>query len=281
MAAETSSSGDDPTRAVAQEADDSAAMIEALGTRASTLQAARTAEQRAASRRRVPRFSATERWLHGVNGVAFIVMLLTGLALFLPFLAQAFGNRPVVKAIHLAVAALWLTAIVLTPILGDRRVIRRTRMEFESLSRDDLRWLRSHAARSAPQGKFNGGQKFHAVMQGALTFLFFISGALLYLGERNTVFRLPGTIALHDVAMVVAAILVTGHVYIAVVRSRESLSGMTDGTVPASYAAEHHPLWDPANDPIGFTPRPSAARLALAAAVLAAGIVAAFLLAGG
>lgn len=270
MAAEPNHSGDDVTAAFA-----------AFDQPAATLQAERTPEEPALDRRRVPRFAATERWLHAVNGVAFIFMLLTGLALFLPFLAQAFGNRPVVKAIHLAVAALWLTAIVLTPILGDRRVIRRTRVQFESLSRADLRWLRSHAARAAPQGKFNGGQKFHAVMQGAMTVLFFVSGALLYLGERNTAFRLPGTLALHDVAMVVGAILVTGHVSIALGKSHESLAGMTDGTVPAAYAAKHHPLWDPAADPIRPTPAPSAARLALAAVVLVAGVISAFLLAGG
>ncbi|MDO9354678.1 MAG: cytochrome b/b6 domain-containing protein [Solirubrobacteraceae bacterium] len=243
---------------------------------------ARTPEERALGRKRVMRFSATERVLHATNGVAFLLLLLTGLALFLPFVAQLFGNRPVVKAVHLAVAALWLTAILLTAILGDRRVLRRTRVQFESLSAEDLRWLRSSAARARPQGKFNGGQKFHAVLQGALTFLFFLSGTFMYLGERNTDFRFPGTIALHDFAMVFATIFVIGHIYIAFSpKAVDSLSGMVDGTVPASYAAEHHPRWNPDDDPITPTPKPGPLRTVLAAVVLVAGIVGAFLLAGG
>lgn len=240
-----------------------------------------TAEERAFARRRVRRFGATERWLHAVNGVAFLILLGTGLALFLPFLAQVFGNRPVVKAIHLAVAALWLTAIVLTPILGDRRAIRRTRRQFESLDAEDLRWLRSHAVRDAPQGRFNGGQKLHAVVQGALTVLFFVSGTLLYLGERNTSFRLPGTIALHDVAMLVGMVFVIGHVYIAFSpAARASLSGMVDGTVPASYAKEHHARWNPDDEPVDQLPRIGWLRGGAAFLVLVAGLLGAALLAG-
>lgn len=229
---------------------------------------------------RVHRFSRTERALHAVHATAFTVMLASGLVLFLPVLATAFGNRPVVKAIHLAVAALWLTALVLVWILGDRRILRRTRGQFESLSRDDLRWLRSAAARRRPQGRFNGGQKLNAVMQGAFTVLFFVSGALLWLGERNTAFRLPGTIALHDLTMVAATAFVAGHVWIALSRmGRPALSGLVDGAVPASYARAHHAAWDPAAEPIEQA-AVSARRAFAAGAVAAAGVVAAALLAG-
>ncbi|MDQ8046572.1 MAG: cytochrome b/b6 domain-containing protein, partial [Patulibacter sp.] len=200
---------------------------------------------------RVHRFSATERVLHAAHGTAFVLMLLSGLVLYLPFLAQAFGNRPVVKAFHLAVAALWLTALVLIAVVGDRAVLRRTRRQFESLDREDLRWLRSRAARSAPQGRFNGGMKVHAIVQAALTVLFFVSGALMWLGERNTSFRLPGTIATHDLAMFAGAIFVIGHVAIAFSQTASpSLSGIVDGTVPTDYAARHHAAWDPATEPV-------------------------------
>lgn len=236
--------------------------------------------ERTAGRRRVHRFSVTERVLHTVHGTAFTAMLLSGLVLFLPFLAQVFGNRPVVKAVHLAVAALWLTALLLVAVLGDRRILSRTRHQFESLSREDLRWLRSRAARANPQGRFNGGQKLNAVAQSAFTVLFFVSGALLWLGERNTVFRLPGTIALHDLTMIAATGFVIGHVWIALSPfGRPSLSGMVDGTVPATYARHHHRAWDPSTEPAeqtGISPR-----RALAGGVIAvAGVVAAALLAG-
>ncbi|MBJ7471578.1 MAG: cytochrome b/b6 domain-containing protein [Solirubrobacteraceae bacterium] len=230
--------------------------------------------------RRVHRFSVTERALHGIHATAFTIMLGSGLVLFLPVLSQVFGNRPVVKAVHLAVAALWLTALLLVAILGDQRILRRTRRQFESLSRDDLRWLRSAAARAEPQGRFNGGQKLNAIVQSAFTLLFFVSGTLMWLGERNTTFRLPGTIALHDLTMVAATGFVIGHVAIALSRTgRPALSGLADGTVPATYAQVHHGAWNPADEPVeqhGLSPQ-----RALAAGVVAvAGVIAAALLAG-
>lgn len=229
---------------------------------------------------RVRRFSVTERALHAVHATSFTVMLATGLILFLPALASAFGNRPVVKAIHLAVAALWLTALVLVAILGDRAVLRRTRLQMEGMTRQDLRWLRSHAARGRPQGRFNGGQKLNAIAQAAFTVLFFVSGTLMWLGERNTTFRLPGTIALHDLTMLAATGFVFGHVWIALSRTgRPALRGLVDGTVPTSYARGHHAAWDPAAEPVEHL-APGPRRLLAGAAVAVLGIVVAALLAG-
>jgi formate dehydrogenase subunit gamma len=207
-------------------------------------------------------------------------MLATGLVLYLPMLAQLISDRPLMKAMHLVAATGWLTALLLIAVLGDRRVLGRTRRELERFDADDLRWLRG---RPAPQGRFNAGQKAHAVIQAALAVLFVVSGTLLWLGERNTAFRLPGTIALHDVAMYVAVTLVAGHVYMAFApRTRPSLEGMLDGTVSAAYAAEHHAKWRPAPDG-ALAPAPArarrAGRAALAALIVAAGLAGATLLA--
>lgn len=227
---------------------------------------------------RVVRFSATERALHWVNAVAMLAMIATGLTLYLPFLARLFSDRPLVKGLHLFVAALWLTALLLVVLLGDRGILRRTRAQFERIDRDDLAWLRHQAA---PQGRFNGGQKLHAVVQAALLPLFFVSGVLLWLGERNTAFRLAGTIALHDVAMFVAIVFIAGHLYKAFARpTRPALSGMLDGTVPARWAAEHHQRWNPAAEPLEQRPPLTAARLLATALVAVAGLVGAFFLSG-
>ena len=223
---------------------------------------------------RVSRFSRTERTLHWVHACAFLSMFATGLVLYLPLLAQSLSNRPLMKALHLVAATAWLTALVLVALLGNRRALRRTRRDLEHFTADDLRWLRRQPA---PQGRFNAGQKAHASVQAALAVLFAVSGALLWLGERNTDFRLPGTIALHDVAMFVGGALVAGHVVMALA-TRPALEGMLRGTVPADYAAEHHANWTPTAPP----PHAPAgiARIALAIVVAIAGIVGALLLAG-
>jgi len=225
-----------------------------------------------ASEARVARFGATERNLHTIHGVAFIVLLGSGLALYLPMLARILADRPLMKAVHLVTAVAWLTALALVAILGDRRALRRTRQDLERFDRDDLLWLRR---RSAPQGRFNAGQKVHAVLQAGLGVLFTVSGVLLWLGERDTALRLPGTIALHDAAMFLATVLVGGHIYKTLAQPG-ALEGLWRGTVSARYIAEHHPKWDP--EPPAATVRPGAARLVVAAVVVTLGVASAVLL---
>jgi cytochrome b subunit of formate dehydrogenase len=103
--------------------------------------------------------------------------------------------------------------------------------------------------------------------------LFTISGVLLWLGERNTSLRLPGTIALHDFSMLAATVLVAGHVWIAMSADRSgSLEGMRHGTVTATYAARHHPRWPAHAEAPPAAARPGLASLAAAAAVIAIAI---------
>lgn len=225
-----------------------------------------------ASEPRVARFGATERNLHTIHGVAFTVLLGTGLALYLPMFARVFGDRPLMKGVHLVAAVAWLTALVLVVILGDRRALRRTRQDLERFDDDDLLWLRR---RPAPHGRFNAGQKVHAILQAGLAALFTVSGVLLWLGERDTAFRLPGTIALHDAAMFLATVLVGGHIYKALGQPG-ALEGISRGTVSARYAAKYHPKWRP--EPLTAAVSPGAAQLAAATVVVALAIAGAVLL---
>jgi formate dehydrogenase subunit gamma len=224
---------------------------------------------------RVVRFGLTERRLHTVHAAAFAVLLVTGFALYLPFLAQIISDRPLMKSIHLVAAALWLTALALVAVLGDRDALRRTRREIERFDDEDLLFLRRRPSRAA---RFNGGQKAHTVVQAALAVLLTVSGALLWLGERNTALRLPGSIALHDAATLAVAVLVAGHIVMALSRP-PSLEGIWRGTVPESYAAAHHPRWQPAQVAAAAATRPGAARIVLALVVAGAGLAAAIALA--
>jgi formate dehydrogenase subunit gamma len=190
---------------------------------------------------RVVRFGLTERRLHTAHALAFSILLATGLVLYAPFLAQIFSDRPLMKTAHLVTALLWLAALALVLLLGDRAALRRTRQEIERFDADDLLFLKRRSTRA---GRFNGGQKAHAIVQAGLAVLFVVSGALLWLGERNTALRLPGSIALHDAATLLLTVLLAGHVWMATSRPH-SLEGIWRGTVRASYAAAHHPKWQP------------------------------------
>jgi len=192
----------------------------------------------------VRRFSRTERALHWANAAGFLVLLGSGLVLYLPRLAVLVGRRPLVKDVHFWSGIGWVTVLALVVLLGDRRGLLRTARELDVFDRDDRLWLRG---RHTPSGRFNAGQKLNAVLTAAFTVLFLLSGLLLWLGERDTRFRFASTVVLHDGLMYFSLILVVGHLYLTLIHptTRHSLRGMTLGTVHEEWAHVHHRKWEP------------------------------------
>jgi formate dehydrogenase subunit gamma len=195
-------------------------------------------------RRYVLRFSRTERVLHWVNALGFLVLLASGLVLYLPSLSVLVGRRPLVKDVHFWSGVGWVSALVLIALLGDRRGLLRTARELDAFSADDRRWLRGGRT---PQGRFNAGQKVNAALTAAFTLLFAVSGLLLWLGERDTRFRFASTVLLHDGLVYVSLVLLVGHLYLALIHpaTRHALRGMVRGTVDAEWAERHHAGWTP------------------------------------
>jgi len=205
----------------------------------------------------VQRFTRTERLLHWVHAAAFFVLLGSGLVLYLPALSTAVSRRPLIKDIHFWTGISWAAALALIVLVGNRRALLRALREIDRFDRDDRRFL-AGAVRS-PQGRFNAGQKVNAIVSAAFAVLFFASGMLLWLGERNTDIRLSGTLYLHDALMYLSVVIVAGHIYLAAIHrsTRHSLRGMVLGTVREDWARAHHAKWlaaSPASPPAAAAP---------------------------
>lgn len=199
---------------------------------------------------RLARFTRTERALHWAIAVAFFTMLGTGCALYFPSLASLL-NRAVAKQIHLWAAIALGISMVLIPLMGNRRSVVRSAREVQHLDRDDIAWLKAGPRRQmgrispVPQGRFNAGQKLNtAVLSGGMVVLY-ITGFLLWYGERDTHFRFMGTVPIHDLFTVALVVLVTGHIYLGALHpaTRAALRGMTWGDVDREYAEHHHAKW--------------------------------------
>jgi formate dehydrogenase subunit gamma len=201
---------------------------------------------RASSRPRfVQRFTLTERLMHWVHASAFFVLLGSGLMLYIPSLSTTFGDRPLIKDVHFYTAVSWAGAMILIALLGNRRAVARTIREVDLFDGDDRRFLTGRTG--SPQGRFNAGQKLNVIVTAAFATLFFVSGMILWLGERNTDIRLGGTIYLHDALMYLSVVIVVGHLYLALINrsTRHSLRGMVLGTVREDWARAHHAKWHP------------------------------------
>ena len=177
----------------------------------------------------IKRFSRTERTLHWVNAAGFLLLLASGLVLYLPSLSVAVGRRPLVKDVHFWGGVGWIAALALVALLGDRRGLLRTARDLESLT----------------PSRFNVGQKVNAILTAAFALLFLCSGLLLFFGERDTRFRFASTVLLHDGLLYASLVLVAGHLYLAVIHpaTRHSLRGMTTGSVSEEWARQNYPDW--------------------------------------
>jgi formate dehydrogenase subunit gamma len=192
--------------------------------------------------KRIARFGRTERSLHWVHASAFLVLLGSGLCLYLPSLAEAVGRRPLLKDIHIYTALAWACALAAIVVLGDRRALLRTAREIDTFDADDRAWLRF---RRRPQGRLNAGQKLNAIVTAAFAVLFSVTGFLLWYGERDTRFRFASTLLVHDWLMYISLLLFLGHLYLAVLypKTRHALSGITRGWVNEDWALAHHRKW--------------------------------------
>ncbi|MCW2921624.1 MAG: hypothetical protein JWL76_1498 [Thermoleophilia bacterium] len=201
-------------------------------------------------RTRLTRFTLTERVLHWLVAVTFLLMLGTGLALYFPSFAQLM-SRPVAKDIHLWSAIVMGVSMVLVPLLGDRAAVLGSAREVQYLDGDDVAWLKAGPVRQlgkvspVPQGRFNAGQKLNTAMLSGGMVIMYLTGFLLWYGERDTSYRFMGTVPMHDVFTVFLTLLVTGHIYLAAIHpmTRAALRGMTYGDVDREFAEHHHAKW--------------------------------------
>jgi len=192
----------------------------------------------------VRRFTVTERVVHWTHAAAFFALLASGLVLYVPSLSIWISRRNLVKNIHIWTAVAWAVALVAIFVVGNRRALREAWREVETIDRDDRRWLRGS---QVPQGRFNAGQKVNVILTVAFALLFAVSGFFLWLGERNTTYRLDGAVTVHDMLMFASFALLVGHLYLAVIHptTRHSLRGITRGDVREDWARQHHSKWAP------------------------------------
>ncbi len=192
---------------------------------------------------RVPRFTRAERVTHWVNAVLFTIAMTTG-AMFRFGIGQSiFSDRAILRGIHvyfgLAIVVAFLVAVI--PRWG--RALRRDASRINRWSPDEVRWLKSRGrARGVRLGKFNPGQKLNAAFVPAAALVLAASGSIMFWNQPFSTSLRSGADFVHQCFAWLIWITVAGHIILAL-QDRESLRGMTGGTVSAEWAEQHRPAW--------------------------------------
>lgn len=196
---------------------------------------------------RVVRYTFQERVVHWLTGISYVYVLLSGLALYTPYLywiAAILGGGATARFWHpwagliftiglLLMQWLWSADMKITD--EDRRWIAASRNYIEN--RDDL---------VPPAPRFNAGQKqFYWVMIIAGIFLL-VSGVIMWFPEylpagMNWLRQLA--IFIHEIAALVTIGAFIIHVYMGVFMVPGSWKAIVRGYVSPRWARSHHGLW--------------------------------------
>jgi formate dehydrogenase subunit gamma len=195
----------------------------------------------------VTRYTFIERACHWINAFAYTYLLLTGLAIFTPFLwwlSYVLGGGGTISSWHPWVGLIYLVTIVwmhskwkadMKPIPQDEQWTKNMKSYIQN--QDDV---------MPPQGRFNAGQKQFWVVMFYCTFILLITGVIMWIPEkmpREAHWVLPIVIFLHSVTALVTIAAFIVHVYMSVWVTPGSVKAMVDGNVSNTWAKTHHRLW--------------------------------------
>lgn len=216
----------------------------------------------------IRRFNGVEISLHWVYAALFLILLFSGLGLYLgPGQNPVLSHRSLVREVHLDAA---LALLALPVVIASVRVGTFSRFwrDVEMFDRDDARWLLRawipHFIRRRalpPQGRFNAGQKLNTIAVAAATVGFFVTGFLMWQGAHLPTSLTEAADTWHIWLMDVMIPLVAGHLILALLlpSTRPALRGVLVGSVRLDFARRRHAKWVAGEDSAvdtGVSPAP-------------------------
>lgn len=186
------------------------------------------------------------RFLHWSVAIFFILSLLTGFAIYSPWLfhwiTPIFGGGPRTRALHPWFGLLfnvffffqflnWWAPMAWTAV--DRRWMKKIRQYATNEERREDQEV----------GFFNGGQKLYFWAIALSAVLFLITGLLLWFDDVVGRWIVAVSYVIHDLA---ALLMLAGfiiHVYEGTAHQPGTFRSMVDGTVTEDWARTHHPAW--------------------------------------
>jgi formate dehydrogenase subunit gamma len=186
------------------------------------------------------------RFLHWSVAIFFILSLLTGFAIYSPWLfhwiTPLFGGGPRTRLLHpwfgLLFEVFFLFQFLnwfapMAWVEADRRWMRRIRQYATNQDRVEAEDV----------GFFNAGQKLYFWLIALSAILFLITGLLMWFDDVVPRWVVAVSLVVHDLA---ALLMLAGfiiHVYEGTAHQPGTFRSMMDGTVTEDWAATHHPGW--------------------------------------
>lgn len=186
------------------------------------------------------------RVLHWSVAISFVLALLTGFAVYSPWLFRwltpLFGGGPTTRFLHPWFGHAfelffffqflnWFAPMAWTK--ADGRWMRRVKAyatNREKVEAEDV-------------GFFNGGQKLYFWLIVLSCVLFLLTGLPMWFDDASPRWLVALSYVVHDIAALVMLAGFVIHVYEGTAAQPGTFRSMTDGTVTDDWAWTHHPAW--------------------------------------
>lgn len=183
---------------------------------------------------------------HWLTAACFVLLMLSGLAMFDPllfWLSNLFGSGQWTRAIHP-----WIGLVLVVSYAG--MIVQFWRDNL--WTRNDVRWMLAidkvlaNEEEGVPEvARFNAGQKLVFWSMAFLIPVLLFTGILIwdyYFERSSSVETQRAALLIHSMAAIAAIIIWVIHVY-AAIWVRGSMRAMTQGWVTPGWAWRHHRKW--------------------------------------
>ncbi|WP_250535535.1 formate dehydrogenase subunit gamma [Caballeronia sp. AZ10_KS36] len=196
--------------------------------------------------RLIVRYTPNERTNHWITAISFVLLALSGLAMFHPsmsWLYAIFGGGQWTRILHPFVGCVMFLSFMVLAL----RVWRHNHLD-----KSDIQWMKqiddvlaNREDRLPEIGKYNAGQKLVFYVMVASLLLLLASGVVIWRAYFAfyfpiTVIRLAAVVHAATAFVLIMSIII--HIY-AGLWIKGSISAMVRGTVTYGWARKHHPRW--------------------------------------
>jgi formate dehydrogenase subunit gamma len=194
----------------------------------------------------IERYTPNERTNHWITAICFVLLALSGLAMFHPAMTPLYavlGGGQWTRILHPFIGVVMFVSFLIL-------VLRFWHHNY--LDRNDVQWLKqiddvlaNREDRLPEVGRYNAGQKLLFFVMVICMVLLLLSGIVIWRRYFSMYFPLELIRLAADVHAIVATVLIIGiifHIY-AALWVKGSVGAMVRGTVTWGWARKHHPRW--------------------------------------